>query len=198
MFTRRDLVEAVARGAIVAGGAASPSRTLRALACDAAVPPSSLFDTDPERYWAKLRSQWVLAADRINLNSGALGCTPIPVLRATMDHLVSAEEFREPELPWFGYAENARIRTTREALAAFLNCKLDELALTRNCTEGNNKPPTSGRSPSLIGAKLVTRPADPMPPRQPQASTSRTLAPSRAAQTAAAEPAGPPPATSTS
>jgi isopenicillin-N epimerase len=123
---------------MIAGGAALPSRALRALAWDAAAPPSNLFNTDPERYWAELRSQWVLAADRINLNSGALGCTPVPVLRATIDHLVSAEEFREPDLPWFGYAENARIRSTREALAAFLNCKLDELALTRNCTEGNN------------------------------------------------------------
>jgi selenocysteine lyase/cysteine desulfurase len=101
-------------------------------------PPSNLFNTDPERYWATLRSQWLLAADRINLNCGALGCTPLPVLRATIDHLLSAEEFREPDLPWFGYAENARIRSAREALAAFVNCKLDELALTRNCTEGNN------------------------------------------------------------
>lgn len=39
---------------------------------------------------------------------------------------VSAEAFREPDLPWFGYAENARVRSTGEALVAFLNCKLDE------------------------------------------------------------------------
>jgi hypothetical protein len=97
--------------------AALPPRTLRALEDDAAVPPpNNLFDTDPERYWAKLRSQWLLAADRINLNCGALGCTPLPVLRATIDHLLSAEEFREPDLPWFGYAENARIRSARERL----------------------------------------------------------------------------------
>ena len=103
-----------------------------------ALPPRKLLDTDPERYWAELRRQWLLAADRINLNSGALGCTPLPVLRATIDHLLSAEEFREPDFPWFGYDENARIRSVRESLAAFLNCKLDELALTRNATEGNN------------------------------------------------------------
>jgi selenocysteine lyase/cysteine desulfurase len=62
----------------------------------------------------------------------------LPVLRAMIDHLLYAESFREPDKPWFGYDENARIRRTRDALASFLHCKRDELALTRNCTEGNN------------------------------------------------------------
>ncbi|MBO0763924.1 MAG: aminotransferase class V-fold PLP-dependent enzyme [Hyphomicrobiaceae bacterium] len=110
----------------------------RALACDAGLPSCDLYKTDPERYWSLLRRLWLLAPDRINLNCGALGCTPIPVLRATVEHLLFAEEYREPDNPWFGYAENARIRATREALARYLNCKLDELALTRNATEGNN------------------------------------------------------------
>ncbi len=103
-----------------------------------ALPPRKLLDADPERYWSELRRQWLLAADRINLNCGALGCTPLPVLRAMIDHLLYAESFREPDNPWFGYDENAHIRSTRDALAAFLHCKRDELALTRNCTEGNN------------------------------------------------------------
>ena len=60
------------------------------------------------------------------------------------------------------------------------------------------KPPTSMRLPSDTGPKVETRPDVPMPPRQPVASTSSTFAPSRAALTAAAVPAGPPPATSTS
>ena len=33
--------------------------------------------TDPDRYWADLRRQWLLAADRINLNCGSVGCTPL-------------------------------------------------------------------------------------------------------------------------
>ena len=102
------------------------------------IPPRDRYTADPERYWAELRRQWLLAADRINLNCGALGCTPLPVLRAMVEHLISAESFREPDLPWFGYEENKYIRSTREALASFVHCKVDELALTRNCTEGNN------------------------------------------------------------
>jgi isopenicillin-N epimerase len=103
-----------------------------------ALPPADLHNTDPARYWAELRRQWLLAADRINLNCGSVGCTPLPVLRATVDHLLSAEAFREPEYPWFGYDENRRIRETRDALAGFLHCRRDELALVRNATEGNN------------------------------------------------------------
>ncbi len=102
------------------------------------LPDDALFASDPARYWATLRRQWLLAPDRINLNCGSVGCTPLPVLRAMIDHLLSAEEFREPEYPWFGYEENRRLRELRDALAAFLHCERDELALTRNATEGNN------------------------------------------------------------
>src|SRR5262245_8867281 len=102
------------------------------------LPSNELFATDPERYWTELRRQWVLAPDRINLNCGSLGCTPLPVLRAMVDHLMSSEAFREPEYPWFGYEENRPLRELRDDLASFLHCKRDELALTRNATEGNN------------------------------------------------------------
>src|SRR6266704_6309269 len=102
------------------------------------LPPAKLLDSDPERYWAELRRQWLLAADQINLNCGSVGCSPLPVLSATIDHLLSAEAFREPAYPWFGYEENSRVRELRDALAAYLHCKRDELALLRNATEGNN------------------------------------------------------------
>ena len=88
-------------------GAAPALLSSAIAACDAAAPPpSNLFNTDPEQYWAELLRQWLLAANRINVNSGALGYTPLPVLRATIDRLVSAAAFREPDNPWFDYAEN--------------------------------------------------------------------------------------------
>ncbi len=103
-----------------------------------ALPPHELHAADPERYWAELRRQWLLAADRINLNCGSVGCTPLPVLRAMIDHLLSAEEYREAPYPWFGYEENPRLRELRDALAAFLHVRRDELAIVRNATEANN------------------------------------------------------------
>jgi isopenicillin-N epimerase len=102
------------------------------------LPPQELLSTDPDRYWAELRRQWLLAPDHINLNCGSIGCTPLPVLRAMIDHILSAEEYREPAYPWFGYEENTRIRELRDALAEFLHVKRDELAIVRNATEANN------------------------------------------------------------
>jgi isopenicillin-N epimerase len=102
------------------------------------LPASEMIASNPEHYWTELRRQWLLAADRINLNCGSMGCTPLPVLRAMIDHLLTSEAFREPDYPWFGYEENRTLRELRDALAAFLRCRRDELALVRNATEGNN------------------------------------------------------------
>src|SRR5262245_50526669 len=114
-------------------------RAERAFGQDAPPFPNDvLYAADPARFWVELRRQWLLAADRINLNCGSLGCSPLPVLRATIDHMLSAEAFRDGGYPWFGYEESPPLRELRDALAAFLHCKRDELALVRNCTEGNN------------------------------------------------------------
>src|SRR5262249_51188947 len=102
------------------------------------LPPKKLFKSDPDRYWAELRRQWLLAADRINLNCGSVGCTPLPVLRAVIDHLLAAEAFRDADYPWFGYDENKPVRELRDAPARLPHRKPHELALTRNATEGNN------------------------------------------------------------
>jgi isopenicillin-N epimerase len=115
------------------------ARAEQAFSMDApALPSENLFASDPERYWTELRRQWLLAPDRINLNCGSIGCTPLPVLRATIEHMLSAEEFREPAYPWFGYEENTRIHDLRDAMAAFLHISRDELAILRNATEANN------------------------------------------------------------
>jgi isopenicillin-N epimerase len=102
------------------------------------MPAPDLFASDPARYWAEMRRQWLLAADHVNLNCGSVGCTPLPVLRAMIEHVLECEEFREPSYPWFGYEENERLRKTIDALAAFVNADHDELALVRNATEANN------------------------------------------------------------
>lgn len=104
----------------------------------APLPSRDLYTSDPERYWAEMRRQWLLAADHINLNCGSVGCTPLPVLRATIEHMLSAESFRDPGYPWFGYDENEHIKALRTSMAAFLNIDRNDLAILRNATEGNN------------------------------------------------------------
>ncbi len=102
------------------------------------LPAKDLLSSDPARYWSALRRQWLLASDRINLNCGSVGCTPLPILRAMIDHVLYAEEFRETPYPWFGYDENPHLHDTRVALANFVHVNPDELALVRNATEANN------------------------------------------------------------
>src|SRR5262245_36093176 len=137
MPSRREFFRRAAVGAAAFG--LPLSRAERAVAAEAPpLPAPGLFAADPDRYWAELRRQWLLAPDHVNLNCGSVGCTPLPVLNAVIDHLLAAEAFREPDYPWFGYEENPRLRELRDALAGYLHCKRDELALVRNATEGNN------------------------------------------------------------
>ncbi|HLN26966.1 MAG TPA: aminotransferase class V-fold PLP-dependent enzyme [Gemmataceae bacterium] len=137
MHGRREFIRRAAVGAAILG--MPVARAERVFGEEAApLPTDRLFATDPERYWSELRRQWLLAPERINLNCGSVGCTPLPVLRAMIDHLLSCETFREPGYPWAGYEENALLRQLRAALAAFLHCKRDEIALVRNATEANN------------------------------------------------------------
>jgi len=137
MLRRREFIE---RAALAAGLFGLPLRHAQQIGSDKAppLPAAALHDTDPERYWAELRRQWLLAADRINLNCGSLGCSPLPVLRAMIDHILNAEEFRETDYPWFGYDENVLLRGVRDSLADLLHVTRDEIALLRNATEANN------------------------------------------------------------
>jgi isopenicillin-N epimerase len=137
MPNRREFFRRAAVGAAMFG--LPLERAERVFGEDAPrLPRAALLGSDPDRYWAELRRQWLLAADHINLNCGSVGCSPLPVLNAMIDHILSAEAYREPAYPWFGYEENARLRELREALAAYLHCNRDELALVRNATEANN------------------------------------------------------------
>ena len=107
MPTRRQFLQRAAVGAAAVG--LPMARAERVFGAEAPRMPSpELFGKDPDRYWAELRRQWLLAADHINLNCGSVGCSPLPVLNAVIDHLLSAESFREPAYPWFGYEETRR------------------------------------------------------------------------------------------
>jgi hypothetical protein len=99
MLGRREFIQRAAVAAALLGIPKARAEEAFVPGPDA-LPPLKLANTDPERYWAELRRQWLLAPDRINLDSGALGSTPLPVLRAMIDHLLSAESFREPDRPW--------------------------------------------------------------------------------------------------
>lgn len=98
-----------------------------------ALPPLSLHGSDEEAYWGRIRKeQFVLPEWRAYLNTGSVGSAPKPVLKATVDYLEQGASYAKDEYPRWGYEP---MDAHRQALAGFLGCGKDELALVHNATE---------------------------------------------------------------
>jgi hypothetical protein len=105
-----------------------------------ALPSDALFASAPDRYWAELQKQWVFEPDFIYLNNGTIGSMPLPVIRAFFEKALAncqmeVEEDDTELYPLWGYGPYNQYR---EPMAGFINCAVDEIALTRNATEGLN------------------------------------------------------------
>ena len=94
MLPRRDFIRRAAGAAALLG---MPFQRAEQILCTQSVPlpPVDLLSSDPMRYWAGLRAQWLLAPDHINLNCGSVGCSPLPVLRAMIDHIIPGSVTRK-------------------------------------------------------------------------------------------------------
>ena len=102
------------------------------------LPAGELYDRDQEKYWASLRELFIIPRDEVYLNNGTNGSCPLPVLQAVFDSYKQTEKMdqADPEdYPIWGYGP---WNEYRDPLADFVGCSRDELALTRNCTEGDN------------------------------------------------------------
>ncbi len=104
---------------------------------NAKLPPRSLYDSNPEKYWRQVRELFVIPENEIYLNNGTCGSSPLPVLNAVFDsynNLEKMEDHDPEQYPLFGYGT---FDEYREPLAKFINCSKDELAIVRNATEAN-------------------------------------------------------------
>lgn len=151
-------------------------------------------------YWEKVRKDFHIEKGLAYLNTGTLGATPGPVLKA-MDRYwqLMAENPHENSAVLQG-----RVELIRQNAARFIGAQPDEIAILRNATEGNNLvcqgidlsrgdevligtlEHDSNRQPWLVKAKrsgvVVTQVPIGTPPRSPQeivdafaaAITSRT------------------------
>jgi len=91
-----------------------------------------------ETYWRKVRELFYVADDVLFLNNGSLGLSHRAVVEAMYRHLLESETSRSRkygEYPWWGYGPSLEIR---RKVAAFVGADPDEIALTRNATEGMN------------------------------------------------------------
>jgi isopenicillin-N epimerase len=102
------------------------------------LPDRKLYENNEDAYWSELRKQFLIPEDEVYLNSGTVGSSPAPVLRAVFDGYNETEKMaqQDPEdYPIWGYAAWNEFR---DPLAAFVGCKRDEIALLRNATEANS------------------------------------------------------------
>ena len=83
-----------------------------------------------ERFWQNVRNQFPLRDDRIYFNTGGLGPSPLPVLNTLFEKTREHDETGETGHEIFDKA--------RERVAAFVGAHAEEIALTRNATEGMN------------------------------------------------------------
>jgi len=84
-------------------------------------------------YWAKVRNQFMLEKDFAYMNNGTLGPTPRPVYEAMIEYwrLMAVNPHENSQI------FQDRVDQIRTKVAGFLGVSADEIAITRNTTEGN-------------------------------------------------------------
>ncbi len=115
--------------------AAHPTDELPTLQAVSALGPGK---PDDELFWRKVRDLFYVAPDVLYLNNGSLGLSHRAVVEAIYRHLVESETSQSRkygDYPWWGYGPSLEIRSK---VASFIGADPDEIALTRNATEGMN------------------------------------------------------------
>lgn len=126
MLSRRRFLRGISGGVITAGAAAA-ARTSLAAVTRAATQPGPEAD-----FWASVRREFLLDPHRSYMNNGTLGPTPKPVYYTVMERYRDlAFDPGQPNTDQSEAAEEVRAKA-----AAFIGANADEVALTRNTTEG--------------------------------------------------------------
>ncbi len=89
-------------------------------------------DASDESYWSLVREQFPLTRERTYLNTGGLGASPYVVIDAVVSRINELERISET-----GHSEELWLDVKQKA-ATVLGCDAEELAYTRNATEGIN------------------------------------------------------------
>ena len=83
-----------------------------------------------EKFWDFVRRQFPLVDDLIYMNTGGLGPSPYSVIETIHSRTMNLEGISE--------TGHEFVDGVRRKASAFFNCGMDEIAFTRNATEGMN------------------------------------------------------------
>lgn len=135
MYSRRELLGAFARPAAAAAALAALdlARARRALA---AAPRSGSPEevAADEAFWFEIQQAFTMDRSIVNLNNGGVSPSPAVVQEAMKRHLDYSNTAPPPYALW-QILEPQR-ETVRQRLARFFACDPEEIALTRNASEG--------------------------------------------------------------
>ena len=128
-----DPLEHSRRRFIARSGAAFASLAAAKAAFAQTVKQVAAWNTD-DGYWGKLRNKFLLEKGLGYLNNGTVGPTPVPVYENLVTYWrLMAENPNENSAVLQG-----RMDAIRTKAAQFLGASPDEIAILRNCTEGNS------------------------------------------------------------
>ncbi len=128
-LSRRGFLQELAGGAAVAGilGEVAAERAAASMRSVGSLAGASTN----EDFWAQIRREFLLPDRYAFMNNGSLGPTPKPV------YYTVVERYRQLGAdPIARNAQRDAAEAVREKAAAFVGADVDEIALTRNTTEG--------------------------------------------------------------
>jgi selenocysteine lyase/cysteine desulfurase len=132
MINRRQFMQRVAVPAM-AIPAFQPSAILEVIDALSAWPGSAEQIARDEDYWARVQQAFTVDRSLVNLNNGGVSPSPAIVQEAMKKHLDFSNQ--APVHNMWSILEPRR-EGVRQQLAEFFGCDAEEIALTRNASEG--------------------------------------------------------------
>jgi isopenicillin-N epimerase len=125
MYSRRELMGAAAIGA---AAVLNPFRSRAALAAVAGLSPQD------ERFWFEIQQAFTVDRSVVNLNNGGVSPSPAIVQEAMKRHLDYSNTAPPPYALW--QILEPQKEGTRKRLGRAFGCDPEEIAITRNASEG--------------------------------------------------------------
>ncbi len=115
---------------ITLGGAAASMSSFSWIDNESISPDLSNSSIATDAYWTCVRQQFPLSDHRKYFNTGSLGASPKRVIDTVYKWMMKFE--------YLGEEGHEKIHNVHQKIADFINCDIEELAITRNTTEGIN------------------------------------------------------------